>query len=215
MIKYGLNNLWSIPFHYSEIKNATILNKDIINVIEQLDSAFHKRKSIQIAGLTEGLTTKWHTYNFLDIENKSIATLKKFVKKEVGTYLKKLNHKNSSLLYQSWANRLKDGAVLKRHSHAGPYSYVSGVYFVKTKKTSTIYHLPLDTRIPGVEDFCESKIEIINKEGGLVIFPSFIEHNSTPTIKNEERITIAFDILFTPPKDMFHNNFGEIAISIF
>ena len=63
--------------------NATILNKDLIKVIEQLDSAFHKRKSIQIAGLTEGLTTKWHTYNFLDIENKSIATLKKFVKKEV------------------------------------------------------------------------------------------------------------------------------------
>ena len=86
---------------------------------------------------------------------------------------------------------------------------------VKTKKTATIYHLPLDTRIPGVEDFCESKIEITNREGGLVIFPSFIEHNSTPTIKDEERITIAFDILFTPPKDKFHNNFGEIAISIF
>ena len=47
MIKRGLNNLWSIPFHYSEINNAAILNKDLIKVIEQLDSAFQKRKSIQ------------------------------------------------------------------------------------------------------------------------------------------------------------------------
>ena len=70
MIKRGLNNLWSIPFHYSEIKNATNLNKELIKVIEQLDNTFNKRKSIQIAGLTKGLTTKWHTYNFLDIEKK-------------------------------------------------------------------------------------------------------------------------------------------------
>ena len=150
MINRGLNNLWSIPFHYSEIKNAANLNKELIKVIQQLDNAFNKRKSIQIAGLTEGLTTKWHTYNFLDIENKSIATLKKFIKKEVGAYLKKLNHKNSSLLYQSWANRLQDGAVLKRHSHAGPYSYVSGVYFVKTKKTATIFHLPLYVKFSNI-----------------------------------------------------------------
>ena len=85
---------------------------------------------------------------------------------------------------------------------------------MKTKKTSTIYHLPIDTRIPGVEDFCESKVEITNIEGGLVIFPSFIEHNSTPTVTNEERITIAFDILYPPPEDKFHNNFGEKAISV-
>lgn len=212
MIKLILNNLWSIPFHYSEIKNTANLSKQLIKVIEQLDNAFNPRKSIQIAGLTEELTTKRHSYNFPDIENKSNTTQKKIIKKEVSTYLKKLNNKNSLLLYQSWANRLQDAAVLKRHSHAGPYIYFSAVYFVKTKKTATIYHLPLDTRIPGEEDFCESKVEIINKEGGLVIFPSFIEHNSTPTIKNEEQITIAFDILFTPPKDKFHNNFEEIAI---
>ena len=45
MIKRGLNNLWSIPFHYSEIKNATNLNKELIKVIEQLDNTFNKRKS--------------------------------------------------------------------------------------------------------------------------------------------------------------------------
>jgi hypothetical protein len=101
MIKRGVNNLWSIPFHYSEIKNAANLNKELIKVIEQLDSAFNKRKSIEIAGLSEGLSTKWHSYNFLDIENKSIATLKKFIKKEVATYLKKLNH-NFNILYHGY-----------------------------------------------------------------------------------------------------------------
>ena len=77
MIKRGVNNLWSIPFHYSEIKNAANLNKELIKAIEQLDSAFNKRKSIQIAGLSEGLSTKWHSYNFLDIENKTNKTKRK------------------------------------------------------------------------------------------------------------------------------------------
>ena len=151
---------------------------------------------------------------FIEIHNRPQAA-KFFIKKKVKEYFKKLGHKNTSLMYQSWANRLKDGSILKRHSHAGPYSYISGVYYVKTNKSSTIYHLPLDIRIPGVEDFCQTNIEIQNVEGGLVLFPSFIEHNSTPTKKNEDRITIAFDILFTPPVDKFHNNFNEKVISIF
>ena len=215
MIKKGLNNLWSIPFYYSEFKNSKKLNNELTKVIRGIDQEFDSKKSFKIAGLEKGLTTKWHAYNFLDIENKNVTALKIFIKNQVKEYFTKLVHKNTSLMYQSWANRLKEGAVLKRHSHAGPYSYISGVYYVKTKKSSTIYHLPLDTRIPGVEDFCETKIEINNIEGGLVLFPSFIEHNSTPTQNNEERITIAFDILYTPPLDKFHNNFNEKVVSIF
>lgn len=215
MIKKGLNNLWSIPFYYSEFKNSKKLNNELTKVIRGIDQEFDSKKSFKIAGLEKGLTTKWHAYNFLDIENKNVTALKMFIKNQVKEYFTKLGHKNNSLMYQSWANRLKEGSVLKRHSHAGPYSYISGVYYVKTKKSSTIYHLPLDTRIPGVEDFCETKIEINNIEGGLVLFPSFIEHNSTPTQNNEERITIAFDILYTPPLDKFHNNFNEKVVSIF
>lgn len=100
MINCRLNNLWSIPFHYSEIKNAANLNKELIRVIQQFDNAFIKKKSIQIVGLTNRLTTKWHTHKFLDLENKSIATLKKIIKKEVAIYLKKLNHNFN--IFVSW-----------------------------------------------------------------------------------------------------------------
>jgi hypothetical protein len=211
----GLNNLWSVPFYYSEFHDSKKINADLINIITKLDNDLYNKKQYQIAGINKGLTSRWYSYNFLDLDEHSISILKDFIKSQVNEYLEILGHKNPSLMYQSWANRLENGSFLKRHSHSGPYSYVSGVYFVKTKKTSTVYHLPLDTRIPGVEDFFETKIEIKNTEGGLVIFPSFIEHNSTPTIKNEERITIAFDILFTPPKDKFHNNFDKKVISVF
>ena len=100
MINCRLNNLWSIPFHYSEIKNAANLNKELIRVIQQFDNAFIKKKSIQIVGLTNRLTTNWYTHKFLDLENKSIATLKKIIKKEVAIYLKKLNHNFN--IFVSW-----------------------------------------------------------------------------------------------------------------
>ena len=137
MIKKGLSNLWSIPFYYSEFKNSKKINNELTKIIRDIDLEFDSKKSYKIAGLEKGLTTKWHAYNFLDIENKNVTTLKIFIKNQVKEYFKKLGHKNSSLMYQSWANRLKEGAVLKRHSHAGPYSYISGVYYVKTKKSSS------------------------------------------------------------------------------
>ena len=43
MINCRLNNLWSIPFHYSDIKNASNLNKELIKVIQQFDNAFIKK----------------------------------------------------------------------------------------------------------------------------------------------------------------------------
>jgi len=81
--------------------------------------------------------------------------------------------------------------------------------------SSTKYFNPFDRRVLGVVDFFESEIEIENIEGELVIFPSFIEHCSTPTLENLERITIAFDILKEAPVDRFQNSFGQRVIDKF
>ena len=185
-------------------------------MVKQLEEVETKEiESIEIAGLDQGLTTKWYTYNFLSVDNKAVAQLREFIKAEVRNYMQDLGHEEGELYLQSWANLLKNKEILKTHSHAGPYSYISGVFFVKTVASSTRYFLPLDRRIPGVEDFYETEIEVKNIEGGLVIFPSFIEHCSTPTLKKLERITVAFDVLKEAPIDRFHNGFGFKVIDPF
>ncbi|MFM7684117.1 MAG: putative 2OG-Fe(II) oxygenase [Bacteroidota bacterium] len=190
--------------------------EELITVIKQLEEVRTKEvESIEIAGLDHGLTTKWYTYNFLSVDNQAVAKLREFIKVEVRNYMQDLGHEEGELYLQSWANLLKNKEILKIHSHAGPYSYVSGVFFVKTVASSTCYFLPLDRRIPGVEDFYETEIEVKNVEGGLVIFPSFIEHCSTPTLKKLERMTVAFDVLKEAPIDRYHNGFGFKVVDKF
>ncbi len=190
--------------------------EELITVIKQLEEVRTKEvESIEIAGLDQGLTTKWYTYNFLTVDNQAVAKLREFIKAEVRNYMQDLGHEEGELYLQSWANLLRNKEILKIHSHAGPYSYVSGVFFVKTVASSTRYFLPLDRRIPGVEDFYETEIEVKNVEGGLVIFPSFIEHCSTPTLKKLERMTVAFDVLKEAPIDRYHNGFGFKVVDKF
>jgi hypothetical protein len=193
-----------------------LYGEELITVIKQLEEVRTKEvESIEIAGLDHGLTTKWYTYNFLSVDNQAVAKLREFIKAEVRSYMQDLGHEEGELYLQSWANLLKNKEILKIHSHAGPYSYVSGVFFVKTVASSTRYFLPLDRRIPGVEDFYETEIEVKNVEGGLVIFPSFIEHCSTPTLKKLERMTVAFDVLKEAPIDRYHNGFGFKVVDKF
>ena len=215
MVK-GFNSFWPTPFRITQWKDFGDHSEKIISVVKEYDDTITSQmESVNIAGLEKGLTTKWYTYNFLQSNHPSIQKLREFIFFEVNTFLEEIGHHDPNLYYQSWANLLKNQETLSRHSHAGSYSYVSGVFFVKTVESSTKYFIPLDRRIPGVEDFFETEIEIKNIEGGLVIFPSFIEHCSTPTLENLERITVAFDILKEAPIDRFHNSFGQKVIDRF
>jgi hypothetical protein len=212
----GLNKFWSTPFRITKWNEFSLYGEELITVIKQLEEVRTKEvESIEIAGLDQGLTTKWYTYNFLTVDNQAVAKLREFIKAEVRNYMQDLGHEEGELYLQSWANLLRNKEILKIHSHAGPYSYVSGVFFVKTVASSTRYFLPLDRRIPGVEDFYETEIEVKNVEGGLVIFPSFIEHCSTPTLKKLERMTVAFDVLKEAPIDRYHNGFGFKVVDKF
>jgi hypothetical protein len=212
----GLSNVWPTPFRITKWENFHLYKTELISVIEQLEEVETKEvESVKIAGLDQGLTTKWYTYNFLSIKNKAVSQLREFINSEVRNYMQDLGHEEDKLYVQSWANLLKNEKILKPHSHTGPYSYISGVFFIKTIASSTRYYLPFDRRIPGVEDFYETELEIKNVEGGLIIFPSFIEHSTTPSPKKFERITVAFDVLREPPIDRFHNGFGFKVIAEF
>lgn len=212
----GYNSLWSTPFRYSTWDEFPKYASELIKIVEHQElNVTSEIESVSIAGLDEGLTTKWYAYNFLDVENIGVGKLKNFIFGEVKNFMKDLCHQDDNLYYQSWANLLQNQEVLKIHSHAGPYSYLSGVFYVKTISSSTKYFLPIERRIPGVEDFYETEIEVDNVEGGLIIFPSFIEHCSTPTLENVDRITIAFDVLKEAPVDRFHNSFNQRVISKF
>ena len=101
------------------------------------------------------------------------------------------------LKIRCWANVLRKGECIKKHSHSiHPYTYLSGHFCVSAEGTSTNYVPPYDDR---GEDIITENIP-----GEITIFPTWLAHYTTVTQVKEPRITIAFDIV--PPGDYRHSD---------
>ena len=153
-------------------------------------------KSIASDGKTglgnDSLTSRFTQFNLFQIEETKF--LKEIIKHEVKLYTNRLDQVDScpldTLLYgQCWANVMKKGEAIGIHSHAGPalgeYSYLSGNICVQTNETSTYYLTP----------YYEHTYQLQNKDGTIVLFPSWLKHYTDDVKNDEERITLGFDLV--------------------
>ena len=86
-----------------------------------------------------------------------------------------------------------------RDEHTHPFHHISGVYYHKIDKDhGSIYfknpvHTLADCQFPeGPKS--PNKIEVHPAEGTLLLFPSWLSHGTNPSVSNNERITVVFNI---------------------
>ena len=102
-----------------------------------------------------------------------------------------------------WANisAVRSGHV--HHTH--PNNYLSGVYYVKADKGANTIKFD-DPRPqtyiikPAVTELSaeNTRSAVIGvEEGTLVIFPAWLQHSVPPNMSDGERISVAFNIMFT------------------
>ena len=106
---------------------------------------------------------------------------------------------NSFRIY-AWANVNGKGHSNNRHSHFTHDILVSGVYYVKVPEDSgrirffdprpSLIHNSLDWRY--YNHFEYHYIE--PKEGQMIFFPSWLEHDVERSKSDEERVSIAFNV---------------------
>lgn len=102
-----------------------------------------------------------------------------------------------------WANISPPGDGHKPHTH--PNNYLSGVYYLQTQSGADriSFNDPRpQTNIispPTIEatDMNAGQIHINAKEGLMVLFPSWLEHQVPPNQSSEPRISIAFNLMFS------------------
>ena len=102
-----------------------------------------------------------------------------------------------------WATVLAKGATHKAHSH--PNNFLSGVYYVRVYPGSdTInFHDPRRQthviRPPVVELTAENTDQVVVRlaNGTLLMFPSYLEHSVDANTREEERISVSFNIMFS------------------
>ncbi len=101
-----------------------------------------------------------------------------------------------------WANIGFPGSVHRPHSH--PNNFLSGVYYVKAPQGGhTIdFHdprpqasmiFPASTKLT---HFTAQKVTLNVRAGTLFYFPAWLTHSVQPNAASEERISIAFNLMF-------------------
>jgi len=132
----------------------------------------------------KSLTSRFPYFNLL--QWKEFSFLKKIIKENYISYLKKIKLKPKKNIYvQCWANVLRKEEQIKLHKHdTTHFSYLGGHIVIKANNTNTDYQNPINDFIWKSE----------NKIGKVTLFPNYIGHYTDKVETNDERVTIAFDI---------------------
>jgi len=206
-ILYSQNNTYSFcknPFDYIFSKN--LIENNIIkkSFIEEVKIAL---KELKLDYRDQELLKKGNqsSGNIFMTENKTINKLKAIILKEIESYRKSFN-KSSDDYIKSWPEKfqlygwvvnISKGGSLSSHIHKE--GWMSGsLYFEIPKKIekndgNIVFSMTGANYPSNGFDFKEQVVETI--KGGIVLFPSSLFHNTIPFKSNEERMTIAFDII--------------------
>ena len=182
MIKINEQQLWETPLFYTNIG----VDKEILNyLITNKDN---------IRDTNENPNGAWVSKTNLDFPS---------LKQTIESFCRSLFEKNVTdiIFTNMWANMLKKGEYHLLHSHNE--HTMSGAYYLQTPLNSGQIYFK-DPR-PQTNSWTQKFIDKGNmrfytpKEGDLYMFPSFLEHGTTPHGADEQRIMISFDLRFNGP----------------
>jgi len=100
-----------------------------------------------------------------------------------------------------WVNYNKPGDSNYRHHHTDNAVFLSGVYYLKVPEDSgrIIFYDPRVRSLGAMSDnkyyVYEPEVSVQAQPGMVVYFPSWLEHGVEPNESNEDRISIAFNLI--------------------
>ena len=206
--KLHLNNYYPFcpnPLKFifkSSLKNHLTLEKlflsNLINEIEAENFSWEPsgKTTINGYGTTGNLSEKVlpQLTEFQKIINIELSNFYNNFKDEKCNFIKEWPKK---FYIDSWSNILTNQGHNISHIH--PSGWISGVFYLKVPKNLQSNEGGIEFSLKG-DDFLSDekdnipKIEMLPKEGDIVIFPSSLYHKTIPFNSNEQRMCIAFDI---------------------
>ena len=140
--------------------------------------------------------TSYDSIPRVDLQFSDFETLKKKIDVEVKKYVKKIGLKfdtGSLELSAMWVNVMPKKVYHAFHIH--PLSVISGTFYISTGKGKPS---PLRIEDPRATLFMASpprkmQVDLIPKNGDLILFESWIKHEVPPHLNNEDRISVSFN----------------------
>ena len=176
-------NLKAIPVAYD--RNVYHLNKKELNIIKK--TQYREPQDGFYLSETSSL-----------LENKTLASLKKFIIKKAEEYTRDvLEIKDKIYLTQSWSTINNTNAFHRTHDH--PNTFISVVYYAQCKEGTIRFHLYTNSLRERFNfRYTINKFNIYNsqnwalpvKTGDIVLFLGHIHHSSSPHRSPEPRLIV-------------------------
>ena len=186
---------FSTPVWVTKIEDYKQTNEEMFKYIKKLQSEDEE-------GIVKSNVKGWHSKDF-DLTNEIIKKFINLISPEINRVIKDMNwdiNKQRARITSIWAIINAGGASNSKHHHGN--SSLSAAYYVRAPNDSgdIVFYDPRPAPVYShpISDSPNSLNCSVNSispvEGGLVLFPSYLEHSVNANKSSEERIVISFNI---------------------
>ncbi len=193
-LSYKVTNLFPSSIHRLGINNFNDYKNKLVEETYQEKNEDPKGRKISNRG-------GWQS-DQIEIQQCKSETLKKIITDSLSNF-EPMSEK-VSMFVEGWKNINEPGNFNVRHNH--PRSDLSGVLWIKTPKNSgnIVFTSPhFFNRYQEIDSYTDEfkynsnsyiSYYFIPKEGHILIFPSFLEHEVEINKSDEDRISYSFNI---------------------
>ena len=189
------NLVFPTPVWTQQLADYKEINEEMYNYIKSEQSEDQK-------GISKSNIKGWHSKDF-NLDNLEVQNFIKFIfpsLEQVMTDMRWEKQKQVVKINNMWGIINLGGSANHRHQHGN--STISGAYYVRAPKNcgDIVFYDPRPAPVyshPNVEspNLLNAQVNSISpKEGGLVLFPSYLDHSVNENQSEEERIVISFNI---------------------
>ena len=173
------------------IKPIVINTEDIAKIVLQKEKEIIDKYSGDDDGNTglgvDSLTARFKHFNVLKWQEIPIVELHQEIRIFHDEYFAQvIGSEPPPLKVRCWANVMRKGQQIKKHTHSThPHSYLGGHFCVTAENTSTSYMHP----------YTQEDYVVENKPGEITLFPNYLTHYTSVHESDVPRISIAFDLV--------------------
>ena len=189
------NLFFSTPVWASKAENYKETNEEIYNYIKKLQTEDND-------GIIKSNVKGWHSKDF-DLKNSVVIKFINLISPNINQVIKDMQwdiNSQTVKITSMWSIINTGGASNARHHHGN--SDISAAYYVRAPENSgeivfydprpaPVFAHPSSTKPNSLNAMVNS---INPAEGGLVLFPSYLDHSVNENLSNEERIVISFNL---------------------
>ena len=189
------NLLFPTPVWTLQLDNYKVVNEEMYEYIKKTQIKDQK-------GITKSNIKGWHSKNF-DLQDTEPKKFINVILPSIEKVMIDMNwnrEKQAIRISNMWTIINTGGSTNSKHQHGN--STISGAYYVRAPKNcgDIVFYDPRPAPVfyyPSAigSNFLNAQVNgITPKEGGLILFPSYLDHSVNENLSNEERIVISFNI---------------------